>query len=627
MHTTGQQLYHGRFTLMAPIGRGGSGTVWEARDAQTGNLVAIKLLIADAGGLAAVEREAEAAVRVRHPNAVQVLLTFEDADCAGVVMERCVASAADRVAAHGPIAPEAAVRMINAVLAALTAAHAAGVVHRDIKPANILLRADGSAALSDWGIARALFGSGVTHTTSIALLGTLPYLAPELRQDPRAASPATDLYAVGITLAWLLTGKVPPDPFVPAGEAAIRAALPAGLADVVLRACAWEPAERYASAAEMAGGLAGGLAGAGLGAELREVRAVVRKATEVAGVARRSMGPMWVAVGVLGLAVSWLGWETRGELSGTGAAGAEGAGTKPEAAMPDCPDAVRDWAERVELGPRETVATSIHDVDLDGFPDALFTNQYDESVSIWWGTATGPGEVRLDLPIGRSRFPVHTGDIDGDGVQDLVASLQDDAAFAWVRGLGNRQFAPVVSDLQVPAPAEFALARWPGEDRDSILFTSRPDVDDRLLLRKFSNTGALLPSLTVTRFSGTFVGVWENGSDISVIQRTGSDLLEHAVDAAGRVLGVQTIATVPENTLWLQLYTSVASGRNVLAATKDAGLWRLNTDGSSPCVLAKKTPAEAAAAADMDGDGVDDMVRGLTCQYCTSNHIFLRGLR
>jgi serine/threonine-protein kinase len=205
-------------------------------------------------------------------------------------MERCVASAADRVAAQGPVAPDDAVRMITAVLAALTAAHAAGVVHRDIKPANILLRADGSAALSDWGIARALFGSGVTHTTSIALLGTLPYLAPELRQDPRAASPATDLYAVGITLAWLLTGKVPPDPFVPAGEAVIRAALPAGLADVVLRACAWEPAQRYASAAEMAGGLEG----AGLG----EVRAVARKA---AGVARRSAGPMWLGwAGVAG---------------------------------------------------------------------------------------------------------------------------------------------------------------------------------------------------------------------------------------------------------------------------------------------------------------------------------------
>lgn len=155
--------------------------MWEADDARENTTVAIKLLPADAGGMAAAEREAEVAVRVRHPNTVRVLLTIEEGAHVGVVMERCAGSAAEHVLVHGPFSAERAASVVASVLDVLEAAHAAAVVHRDVKPANVLRRADGSVALEDWGISRALFGSGATHTTSVALLGTLPYMASVLR--------------------------------------------------------------------------------------------------------------------------------------------------------------------------------------------------------------------------------------------------------------------------------------------------------------------------------------------------------------------------------------------------------------------------------------------------------------
>jgi serine/threonine protein kinase len=247
----GQLLLDGRFALVREIGRGGTGRVWEARAVADGRVVAIKCMPAEQGGRVAVEREAEVAVRVRHPALVRVLLTHEEADRALVVMERCESSLATRVALDGPLSPRAACLAMVPVLDALAAAHAAGVVHRDVKPHNVLLRADGSTALGDWGIARALFAGSGAATTSIALLGTLPFLAPELRRDARAASPASDLYAAGVTLAWICLGAPPEDPSVPEGADSVRAALPPAVADIVLRACAWSPVQRYESAAAM----------------------------------------------------------------------------------------------------------------------------------------------------------------------------------------------------------------------------------------------------------------------------------------------------------------------------------------------------------------------------------------
>ena len=241
----GLRLLAGRLTLLAPLGRGGSGEVWRALDTRGGasREVAVKLLPAADGGADALAREAEIAVRVAHPGIIRTVDGGVDGPWALLVMERCSGSFGDVVEAAGPLPPADAVAVVREAAAAVAAAHRAGVVHRDLKPHNLLLRSTGEVVVSDFGSARVLL-AGHHRTTTAALLGSLPYMAPEQRADPRAATPASDVYALGMTLAWLCLGRALLDPFVPEGAARARAALPAAVCAPVLACCAWDPAAR-----------------------------------------------------------------------------------------------------------------------------------------------------------------------------------------------------------------------------------------------------------------------------------------------------------------------------------------------------------------------------------------------
>jgi serine/threonine-protein kinase len=196
-----------RFTLLAELGRGGMGVVWKARDEETGQIVALKLLHAafavDPDYVTRFERELELAKRIHSAHVVEVLgygardgapyLALEYVD--GPTLRELLAS-------HGAYSwPEA-----NALLAQITQgladAHAAGVIHRDLKPSNVLIGPDGVAKLADFGIAKGLDLTGLTGTST--LLGTPAYLAPEGPLDERS-----DLYSLGIVAFELLSGAAP----------------------------------------------------------------------------------------------------------------------------------------------------------------------------------------------------------------------------------------------------------------------------------------------------------------------------------------------------------------------------------------------------------------------------------
>ena len=162
-----QWVGNGRYQLVRFLRAGGAGVVWEARDRRPrpgeSAAVAIKVLDAAAGdGLAFM------------------------------VMELAVGSLADLVAREGPLPPPIALGCALQACEALAAAHRAGVVHRDVKPHNLLVFADGSVRLADFGAARALM-DGHTRTRTGALLGSIPFMAPEQRRDARAVQPATQL--------------------------------------------------------------------------------------------------------------------------------------------------------------------------------------------------------------------------------------------------------------------------------------------------------------------------------------------------------------------------------------------------------------------------------------------------
>jgi serine/threonine protein kinase len=209
------RLLAGRYRLGAVIGRGGMGTVWQARDELLNRDVAVKEIVWPpqldpaerevARGRAV--REAQLAARLHHPNVVTVYDIVEDDDRPCIVMELVpFRSLREVVAEDGPVSPAQAARIGLSVLAALRAVHEAGVVHRDVKPANILLGPAGRIVLADFGIAKAADSPALT--ASGVLVGSPSYLAPERARGGKAGPPA-DLWALGASLFAAVEGRPP----------------------------------------------------------------------------------------------------------------------------------------------------------------------------------------------------------------------------------------------------------------------------------------------------------------------------------------------------------------------------------------------------------------------------------
>ncbi len=255
----------GRYRLQEQIGAGGMATVWRADDSVLARAVAVKVLHAhlmeDGDLLERFRREAVAAARLAHPNLVRVYDAGTDAGSAFIVMELVPGrTLADVVREGGPLEPSTAADITMAVLSALDCAHAAGIVHRDVKPGNILVAADGLVKVTDFGLAPA-FDAADLETTG-EMLGTIAYVAPEQIQGG-PVTVATDVYSTGLVLYELLTGRQafrgetelatalarlttrPPAP------SAIRPGIPRGLDQVVERATAMRPEQRYSTAASM----------------------------------------------------------------------------------------------------------------------------------------------------------------------------------------------------------------------------------------------------------------------------------------------------------------------------------------------------------------------------------------
>ncbi|MFF5494869.1 serine/threonine-protein kinase [Streptomyces aquilus] len=205
----------GRYRLEVRLGRGGMGVVWRATDQLLGRRVAVKELALDET-LSEAEarrwrdrtlREARAVAQLRHPHIIVVHDVVEDDERPYLVMELIDGvSLADRIAARGPVDAAEAARIGVALLGALRAAHAAGVLHRDIKPANVLIADDGRVVLTDFGVAQV---AGATTLTDLdSFVGSPEYTAPE-RMSGLATGPASDLWSLGALLCTAVSGESP----------------------------------------------------------------------------------------------------------------------------------------------------------------------------------------------------------------------------------------------------------------------------------------------------------------------------------------------------------------------------------------------------------------------------------
>ncbi len=260
------------FELIRLAGRGGAGKVYEARNTRTGRTVALKLLEfrpveSAAAAMRRLRREAKAASSVGGEHVVPVHDLGVAEGLSYVEMEFVEGtSLREHVRREGALAPQQAVRLCRETLAGLEQVHAAGIVHRDVKPANILIDARGRARLTDFGLSRFLEET-TTLSGSEKLVGSPHFMAPEQWRGGPLSAP-TDLYAMGMVLYHALTGRLPyeeanlvalmyrhlHEPLLPPGEPQPFAE---HLADVIRRATAKAPDERFPTAAAFAAALLG----------------------------------------------------------------------------------------------------------------------------------------------------------------------------------------------------------------------------------------------------------------------------------------------------------------------------------------------------------------------------------
>jgi beta-lactam-binding protein with PASTA domain len=259
----------GRYHLVVRLAGGGMGEVYRAHDGLLDRVVAVKVLQPElASDPVLVERfrnEARAAARLGHPNVVAVHDWGSEGERTYFMVMEYVAGTdlRDVLVGRGCLEPAQAAEIVASVCDALGAAHSCGLVHRDVKPENVLLDRDGTVKVADFGIAVV---TDIDRTMPGGVIpGTLRYLSPEQAQG-FAATPASDLWAAGAVLAELLTGHPPlqgagadflqrraSEAPVPPSQVDTR--VPPELDEIVLRACALDPADRYGDAGEMANAL------------------------------------------------------------------------------------------------------------------------------------------------------------------------------------------------------------------------------------------------------------------------------------------------------------------------------------------------------------------------------------
>jgi len=254
-----------RYEVVQHIGQGGMADVFRGVDTILNREVAIKILRADlstdAVSILRFEREAQAATALAHPNIVEI---YDVGDYKGhhyIVMEFVPGRTLKQVIrARGPLLKEEAIDIMKQLTSAVSEAHAKGIIHRDIKPQNVIVKADGSVKILDFGIATAKGSMQLTQANNV--MGSVHYLAPELAKGEQASA-QSDIYALGIVLYEMLAGDVPfkadqavqvalrhmRDPMPSLREA--NPTVPQSIENIVIRATAKDPNKRYRSCREM----------------------------------------------------------------------------------------------------------------------------------------------------------------------------------------------------------------------------------------------------------------------------------------------------------------------------------------------------------------------------------------
>jgi tRNA A-37 threonylcarbamoyl transferase component Bud32 len=265
------------YEVIRELGRGGMSVVYEARRIGLNRSVAIKAMRRDAHRSAEdarrLLREAKAIAGLRHPHVIPIIDVVETEERLHLVMPLLPGRDLQERLGDGPLAAREAARLIAAVARGVAEAHRAGIIHRDLKPSNILLDERNEPMVADFGLARDDTGDSSLLTAEDQIVGTPSYMAPEQAQGGARVGAAADLWSLGATLYALVTGRPPfqsDSPLEtllmvrdaePVRPRRLNPRVPVELEAIILRCLSREPAERYASADDLADDLGRYLAG------------------------------------------------------------------------------------------------------------------------------------------------------------------------------------------------------------------------------------------------------------------------------------------------------------------------------------------------------------------------------
>ena len=442
----------GPYEIEAPLGAGGMGEVYRARDTRLNRRLAVKIL----SSAAADPRrrfliEAQAASALKHPNIVTVYDVGREGDVDFIAMELVDGESLDRRLANGAIPVGRALAIADQIAAALAQAHAAGIVHRDIKPANILVDRDDRVTIVDFGVAKmtddargASLAATVTHvgTRDGSVVGTVAYMSPE-QAEGGTVDPRSDIFSFGAVLFELLTGRPVFRRESPLATVAailhqpapsvtdIDATIPAGVAHLVARCLRRDPARRFQSATDVQAAIK----------DLRED--IVADATTAdppapAGTARSS----------LARALPW-------SIAAAAVAGAVGVGVLRSKDTPDTP-AAAPILSRVTADAGFTADPSL---SLDGSMLAYASDRGADNLNIFVQPVAGGMPRQLTADAGDEREPA----LSPDGSRIAFRSERDGAIYTMASS-GTDRPRLLVPDGRRPrfSPDGRFIAYWTG---------------------------------------------------------------------------------------------------------------------------------------------------------------------
>jgi serine/threonine protein kinase/DUF4097 and DUF4098 domain-containing protein YvlB len=240
--------YVGRHRIVRLLGRGGMGTVYEAIQEPLNRRVALKVLAkrfsTDKHFIDRFNREAQALANLNHPSIVAIHDMGNEGGLCYFAMEFVDGVNLRQVLGQKKLAPEEALRIVPQLCEALEYAHSKGIIHRDIKPENILMSRSGQVKIADFGLARIVKGETATDniTQTNMVLGTLDYMAPEQRTNPKGVDHRADIYSMGVVIYEMLTGDLPIGRFAAPSK---KVTIDVRLDEVVLKTLETEPSQRY----------------------------------------------------------------------------------------------------------------------------------------------------------------------------------------------------------------------------------------------------------------------------------------------------------------------------------------------------------------------------------------------